>query len=153
MKKIVFVLSIATVVFGFVNRTTPQNNELDHWVGSWVADYEGGKFYEHWEKKSSELYEAKGYLVIQGDTVFRELLRVEKIGSHWAYIASINGGKPTMFPLKSAEDGKWTFENKEHDFPQRIIYHLQKDGKLYAKVEGKMKGKEVVEEYLYTRVN
>lgn len=151
MKKVIIFLAIAIGSFSFMYLN--DNSDLDKWVGSWVADYEGGKFYEHWEKKSSELYEAKGYLVIQGDTVFRELLRVEKIGNHWAYIAAINGGKPTLFPLKSVEDGKWTFENKEHDFPQRIIYHLQKDGTLYAVVEGKMKGEDVKEEYLYTRID
>lgn len=150
MKKLLLILAVAAIAFSF---TYSNNNDLDKWLGKWVTDYEGGKFYENWEKKSDDLYEATGHLVIEGDTVFRELLRVEKFGNHWAYIAVINGGKPVMFPLKSNDSDKWVFENKEHDFPQRVTYHLQDNGTLYAVVDGKMKGKEMKEEYFYKRVN
>lgn len=34
------------------------------------------------------------------------------------------------------------FENPEHDFPQRIIYRLESDGALFARIEGVVSGKE-----------
>jgi hypothetical protein len=33
------------------------------------------------------------------------------------------------------------FENPEHDFPRRIIYRLEPDGSLFARIEGMPKGK------------
>ena len=35
-----------------------------------------------------------------------------------------NGGQPVVFTLVSIEGTKFTFENKQHDFPQRIIYDI-----------------------------
>ena len=40
-----------------------------------------------------------------------------------------------------ASDGHVAFENKDHDFSQRIIYRRQKD-LLTARIEGVIKGKE-----------
>ena len=34
------------------------------------------------------------------------------------------------------------FENPQHDFPQRIIYRLEKDGSLLARIEGVNQGRE-----------
>jgi hypothetical protein len=43
------------------------------------------------------------------------------------------------------------FENLQHDFPQRIIYWMEKDGSLRAKVEGTMNGKAASEEWSWTK--
>ena len=43
------------------------------------------------------------------------------------------------------------FENAEHDFPQRIIYWMTKDGSLHAKIEGSLGGKPASEEWTWRR--
>jgi len=44
-----------------------------------------------------------------------------------------------------------TFENKDHDFPQRIIYKNTGQDSLYARVEGNDKGKFRKEEFAMRR--
>jgi len=47
-------------------------------------------------------------------------------------------------PPKSEEERDHAikfFENKKHDFPQRIIYSNIKSDSLYARIEGMDKGK------------
>jgi hypothetical protein len=46
---------------------------------------------------------------------------------------------------------QWTFENPEHDFPQRIIYRLETGDALYARVEGTENGKFNKEEFYLKR--
>jgi len=46
------------------------------------------------------------------------------------------GQKSVSFRLVRVEGKKAVFENLEHDFPKRIIYHLKDDGTLLARIEG-----------------
>jgi len=48
--------------------------------------------------------------------------------------------------------GRLTFENKQHDFPQRVIYEQKGKGLLLAAIEGTYKGKEGREEYQMRKV-
>ena len=75
-----------------------------------------------------------------GKTSF-EYLRIAKSDKGIRYIASPGGGPATEFPLVSLEGKKVAFENKEHDFPQRISYWLDGDGALHARIEGDVQGK------------
>lgn len=42
---------------------------------------------------------------------------------------------------------KVVFENREHDFPQRIIYWLDDDGSLRARIEGTIGGQSRSQEW------
>jgi hypothetical protein len=57
-----------------------------------------------------------------------------------AYNAFPVGQPPAVFPSIVIEDDALTFENLEHDFPQRILYRKTADG-MVASIEGMMKGK------------
>ena len=54
-------------------------------------------------------------------------------------------------------EGRWegtkrvVFENRQHDFPQRILYWLDPGGALHARIEGPQGGKTVSEEWVWTR--
>ena len=49
---------------------------------------------------------------------------------------------PPGWTLTKLEDNKVVFENPTHDFPQRIIYWLDENKKLHARVEGTVKGQQ-----------
>jgi hypothetical protein len=52
--------------------------------------------------------------------------------------------------LVKSSPGELTFENLQHDFPQRIIYRV--DGrKLHARIEGTKDGKTRGVDFPYTR--
>ena len=46
---------------------------------------------------------------------------------------------------------KVIFENKEHDFPQRIIYRLDSDGDLLGRIEGILDGMDRAADFPMTR--
>lgn len=88
----------------------------------------------------------------QGKTLLTETLEIRVIGRHTVYIACVNNSPPVLFTLigeDATRDGarQWTFENPEHEFPQRIVYRLESNDILYACVEGKQKGKFTKEEF------
>jgi hypothetical protein len=125
---------------------------------SWIADrwvFKDGEdiIYENWVKSGDTLFSGESYTVRDGDTVFTEQLKIEKIGDDVSYTAIVghNPG-PVSFKLIELEDSKAVFENPEHDFPNRIIYELMNNSVLHARVEGKnKKGEDASIELYYTR--
>src|SRR5262245_1263678 len=79
-----------------------------------------------------------------------EFLRIADTKDGVSYFAMPGGKTTTEFKLKSLEKEKVTFENEKHDFPQRIIYWIA-DGKLNARIEGTVNGKERVMEWAWSK--
>jgi len=44
------------------------------------------------------------------------------------------------------------FENREHDFPQRVIYRRELDGSMHARIEGERDGRIRTIDFSKTRV-
>ena len=77
-----------------------------------------------------------------------EFMRIEARDGVVAFTATLEGQPPTAFPLLSSGDGEVVFENKAHDFPQRVRYRNDGKDALFARVEGTQKG----EDFPYRRV-
>lgn len=109
--------------------------------------------YENWVRLDDTAYTGESYTVKKGDIVFTEQLKIEKIGDDIFYTAIVeHNPAPVHFKLVELDLNKAVFENPEHDFPNRIIYMLKKDGSLYARIEGRnKKGEEITGEFFYTR--
>ena len=60
------------------------------------------------------------------------------------------GQPPTPFVLLAGSPGEAVFENKAHDFPQRVIYR-RCGADLCARIEGMMGGKLESRDWHYTR--
>lgn len=120
-------------------------------MGYWQGEVDGAQLTERWKRVDDHHMVGEGYVVAGPDTVVREVLRIQRIGAYWTYIPVINDGHPVLFTLIEAKKDKWVFENKEHDFPQRVIYTIQKDGSLLAWIEGEQEGEFVKEEYRMKR--
>jgi hypothetical protein len=67
------------------------------------------------------------------------------------YYASPLGRTPVAFCAIELGKSRVVFENREHDFPQRILYWLQPDGRLHARIEGTIGGREQAEDWTWTR--
>lgn len=52
------------------------------------------------------------------------------------YTARPSGQKQVSFAASSIGPTSVTFENPDHDFPQRIIYEARPNGGLVARIEG-----------------
>ena len=69
-----------------------------------------------------------------------------------AFFALPSGQPPAVFPLKALEASprRATFENLEHDFPQRVIYWDKGDGVVGARIEGTIRGQARSAEWTFT---
>ena len=80
--------------------------------------------------------------VANGRTVEYEQLFLHQVGDTIYYVATPSRQQQASFKLIQSSSSEAVFENPSHDFPQRIIYRLQPDGSLVARIEGKSKGVE-----------
>ena len=118
-------------------------SELDWLIGDWTRK-DNNKFYsESWKKQSDQVYLAHGFVLKGPDTIMQEQIRLEQRDSGIFFIPIVkdqNDGKAVTFKLVSTKSGKFIFENKAHDFPQRIIYTQLQPDTLDAWVEGMING-------------
>lgn len=92
---------------------------------------------ESWNKKSDTLWEGASYLNRDGVMVLEETVELIFNKGVIQYIVRTEGkGEPVAFTLASHQGHKFIFENKEHDFPQRISYYFRDEQHLDAAIEG-----------------
>jgi hypothetical protein len=77
-----------------------------------------------------------------GRTVAHEFLEIKETApGKLAYVAHPSGQTETAFPLAKIGVHEAVFENPEHDFPQRVLYRLDGEGVLRARIEGLQAGR------------
>jgi len=83
--------------------------------------------------------------VISGtDKKITEEIRILENDEGVFYEANVNDqnqGNSVLFKLIELADNKIIFENKEHDFPQKITYEFITENELIATVEGQIDDK------------
>jgi alpha-L-fucosidase len=110
---------------------------FDWLVGSWkrTNDQEGSSTYEHWVKNSNTEYAGLGCTLQEGDTVFKEQLKLYETGGSWNLEVRGVNESPTVFLLINQAKGSFRAENKENDFPKQIEYSMA-DRLLSARISG-----------------
>ena len=145
------------ITFIFVNSTLAQekiNMEKLEWIiDRWGNTSDGTSVYESWERVNDSLFKGESKTVKDDKIIFSEKLSIEKIGDNIFYTADVkHNPEPVHFKLINLTDTSATFENPEHDFPQRIIYELRNNTTLYARIEGKVKDKIESSEFIMDRL-
>ncbi len=129
-------------MFAFSFSLFAQDKEIKElFDGKWKMDSDNAEIYEEWTVVNDDELKATAYIINDGQKRVTEILYIKKFGNHWTYVGIPGKQKPTLFTLISFNDNKFIFENKEHDFPQRIFYNFYDNGKLTATVEGEVDGK------------
>lgn len=123
-----------------------QNVTIDQlaWIaGCWERSGKDRVTVEQWMKPSGGMMLGMSRTVAKGRTVEYEFIQIiqEENGDIY-YVALPSRQEKASFKLVKHSEGEALFENLEHDFPQRIIYRLEKDGSLFARIEGMINGKE-----------
>src|SRR5687767_4558483 len=102
-------------------------------VGYWISTQPDGKTSEElWLPERGNVMLGLGR-TNQGLSTEFEFLRIENRKEGVVYVAAPHNGKETEFKLVQSGKDEAVFENLAHDFPQRIRYWLDKDGKLHAR--------------------
>jgi hypothetical protein len=123
-----------------------------HWLqGAWKGTKDGVDMEEHWTSP-----DGGGLVGMHKDTkggrmISFEFFRIVSTDSAGiCYLSSPRGAPPTPFCATEVGDARVVFENRAHDFPQRILYWLEK-GKLHARIEGSIGGREESEEWVWDK--
>ena len=109
-------------------------------TGCWAAVGQDPGSVEQWSSPAGGTMFGFNRVIREGKTVAFEYLRIVDEGDEVVLIASPSGQNTARFKLVGIADRSVTFENPEHDFPQRIIYRLANDGNLIGRIEGTIDG-------------
>ena len=150
--------SIAILIVVLLTAFTCQQDvftELQQLSGTWKMDTRRGPIYESWKKTGKDEMMGKSFKLNGADTITLENVRLSKSADGLFYIPVVsnqNEGKPVSFKMIDAKNRTFVFENKAHDFPQRIIYHLVSKDSIHAWIEGTKNGKEGRSDYYFKRI-
>ena len=109
---------------------------------------------EHWLPLAGGTLLGVSRTVKKGKTVEFEFMQIRTVeNGQLAFIAMPSGQQTVVFPLLRLVKAEVVFENPQHDFPQRIIYQLQGDKKLQARIEGTRNGALRAIDFPMNRVN
>jgi hypothetical protein len=124
---------------------------LEWLAGMWSGMDGTTKVEEFWMRPAAGVMLGVHRDVDSAGFVWFEYLRIETRSGSTVY-AAMPGGRPAvLFPLKEAVKNHVVFENVENDFPQRIIYHLNDDGSLLARIEGMEGGVVKAKEWVWKK--
>jgi len=94
----------------------------------WQMEMKKGSLIEKWGKVNDSLLISKSYRINGADTTTLETVELKYSNGVITYAPTVpdqNEGKPVTFTLISIQNWlNYTFENKQHDYPQQIIYQL-----------------------------
>ncbi|OQP45601.1 DUF6265 family protein [Niastella populi] len=125
-------------------------------TGLWKMDTKRGTIYEEWQVRSDSGLTGRSYKLNNKDTVVLENVVLSLQGNDIFYtpvVSDQNNQQPVPFKLVSCIGNRYVFENREHDYPQRVIYELVSMNDLRARIEGSKNGKEMSSDFNYIRVH
>lgn len=130
-------------------------NELQWLLGNWENEDDGMISKEKWSKTNDNTYKGMSFRLLRSDTVFAEKMVLQEGNDGLIMTVTTLEGKkevdPVSFKLVSPDKRKFIFENKNHDFPQRIIYTNPQKDKIHAWIEGDVLGEKQRIDFHFTR--
>jgi hypothetical protein len=119
----------------------PDITQLSWLSGCWKAENAEPGSGEQWTRPAGGAMIGTSRTIRQGKMVEFEFMqfRTQNDGS-LVFIAQPSGSPPTTFRLKALDKTGVTFENIQHDFPQRVIYSMGENGNISARIEGVVNG-------------
>ena len=122
---------------------TPQDSpvlRLSWLAGCWESERGDRRMEEQWMAPRGGTMLGMSRTVA-GDAVREfEFLRISEKEGRLVLTARPSGQPEASFTSIEVTSSRVVFENPAHDFPQRIIYRLDADGSLAARIEGTQNG-------------
>lgn len=120
-------------------------------AGDWIETRKGETVRERWAGPYGDMLLGVGVTERANGKHSFEFFRIAKTPTGVSFFASPNARPPTEFKAIELTESRVVFENKVHDFPQRVFFSLNGDGTLEAGIEGLLNGKPVRETWSYKR--
>ena len=131
---------IALTLMAFASQAQ-EIDKLAWMAGTWIENKDGDIVQEAWLGPRGKMMTAVNLTTSAKRGATFEFLRIVEGPSGVSYFASPGGKTPVEFKLKSMGERRVVFENAAHDFPQRILYWMEPDGAMKARIEGEIQGK------------
>ena len=151
MKKIFLLLCMIQLA-----NCSAQSLKNNSWIlGKWEMKMENKSIFEEWTMLDDSTFVGSSYL--QDGNGKRKVLETMELRSRRGvsyYVPTVKGqnnNQEVVFKISNNEENKFTAENPEHDFPQRIYYELKSPNELKAQIEGTQKGKPRKDEWIFTK--
>jgi hypothetical protein len=123
--------------------------------GSWTMNTAKGRIVESWKMSKDSGMDGISFSISNtGDSTLLETIKLYESDGSIYYEPTGNGAgnnSTVSFKLISSENGIFVFENRNHDFPQRISYQFQSANNVLAWIEGTVNGKFRKIEFPYSR--
>jgi hypothetical protein len=151
------ILLILGITLGLPVRAQHKSIKQFHFLlGSWEMKNAKGNISEVWKKDGKTLSGRCYKHYVNGDSVLTEIIKLITIDGDLYF--SVTGFEKdnkgtTNFKLVSVKEQIFIFENKNHDFPQRIVYENKGKTSLVAWIEGEIEGKKMKMDFAYQRKN
>ena len=136
------------------NKTFSKIKQLEWLEGLWTNIDSESQSYETWTKQNDSTLTSYSYTTVENDTVFVEVVNLqERLNGVFftVVVPDQNDAEAVIFKLIPSEKGIFTFENKAHDFPQRITYSNPVKDSIHAWIEGVIEGETKRVDFLYKR--
>ena len=132
-------------------QTNATVEDLSWLSGCWQGRQGTAVIEEIWSKPGGKTMIGLGRTVSNNRTVSFEFMQFREENGNLFFLPQPQGGAQVSFPLKEFTPAKFTFENLNHDFPQRVSYG-RKSNLLLASIEGTEKGKFSRQEFVMRKV-
>jgi hypothetical protein len=126
---------------GAVTEGTATLTDFSWLEGTWVDTITFGfklppqHVFEEW-KVYKDSISGLGYYVQGDDKFVSESFSIVKTETQIVYVARPKNEAVVGFPFKGLVEGQYVFENKAHDFPQKIAYQPFGKDSLHIYLEG-----------------
>lgn len=146
------------LLFGFLTACNSDSSKLDKlsWLeGKWQAKVQGNDVIETWSKDNDTSWTGESAFIKDGKTLFTEIMSIRVTDGKMQFISAVsdqNDAESVIFEEIQWENNKIVFENKAHDFPQRVTYKLKQENKMLAFISGEFGGKSQRIDFNFTKV-
>ncbi len=130
-----------------------QLDSLAWMAGSWSGAQDGVASEEYWTSPAGGGLVGLHKDVRDGTMAGFEFLRIAiDTAGKVCFVSSPGGAPPTTFCAVEIGEHRVVFENRQHDFPQRILYWLDDAGRLHARIEGPPTSQQTAQEWIWSAV-
>lgn len=123
------------------DKSVPLVEKLAWLSGCWENKDSARHVEEQWMAPRGGTMLGMGRTVVGARTREFEQMQIREEAGALVFTASPSGQATASFRSIELSGASVVFENRSHDFPQRIIYRRQSDGSLMARIEGERDGK------------
>ena len=138
---IVVAASFRCLVAFAADQPPPSVTQLSWLAGCWQSTRGDRSIEEQWMAPRGRTMLGMSRTVTGVRTRQFEYMRIEEREGKLVFTARPSGQEEASFRSSEVTPSSAVFENAAHDFPQRIIYRLNGDGSLTARIEGEQAGK------------